>query len=61
MAKKSVKFPTLAVILLVIALLWLIDDMTIVDIHLFGIQISWLPLILTVISIAMIFERYHKG
>ena len=50
------KFPTLAVILLIVGVLWIINDLTIVKIN-----IPWFPLILTVVSIGMIVNRYSKA
>jgi len=55
MARTKPKFPTLGVILLIIGVLWIINDLTIIQIN-----IPWFPLILTVIAIGMIINRYAK-
>lgn len=48
------KFPTLAVILLIFALAWLMSDL-----GYFFIDIPWIPLILAVVAIGMIFNRFR--
>ena len=45
-------FPIFAVILLVFAVTWLLREMKIIDINL-----PWLPIILIVIAIGIIFNR----
>ena len=49
------KFPALAVILLLFALAWLLSEWSILV-----IDIPWIPVILAVIAIAMIVNRYTK-
>jgi hypothetical protein len=51
--KSNEKFPTLATILLVIGVAWLLNDTGI-----FFIKIPWVPLILVVVAIGMIINRY---
>jgi hypothetical protein len=46
------RFPILAVIVLIFAGLWLLRELDIVD-----IQLPWLPVVLIVIAIAVIFNR----
>ena len=50
-----IKFPTLAVILLVIGLAWLLNDVAIITIN-----IPWIPVILIIIAIGMIFNRFSR-
>ncbi|MFA7707954.1 MAG: hypothetical protein WCX73_03320 [Candidatus Pacearchaeota archaeon] len=49
------KFPALAVILLVFAVIWILNDTGV-----FLINIPWIPVILAIIAIGMIFNRYNK-
>ncbi|MBW2991710.1 hypothetical protein KY345_00650 [Candidatus Woesearchaeota archaeon] len=51
---KSV-FPTFAVIVLVLAVLWLFGDM-----GLLGVNIPWLPVILIIVAIGWIINNYKK-
>ena len=53
--KKKPKFPTLAVVLLVLAVIWLINAM-----GYFAVNIPWIPVILIVIAIGMIINRYKE-
>lgn len=48
------KFPTLAVILLIFALAWIVSEL-----GYFVIDIPWIPLILAVVAIGMIFNRFR--
>ena len=50
--RKKLKFPVLAVILLVFALVWILNDMKII-----ALNIPWIPVILAIIAIGMIFNR----
>lgn len=50
------KFPVLAVILLIFAVTWILDEMG----YLGFIKIPWIPVILAVIAIGMIANRYAK-
>lgn len=54
MAKK--KFPTIAVIVLVLAVLWLLGDLGFLG----GVDIPWLPVILIIASLGWIFNRFHR-
>ena len=49
------KFPVLAVILLVFALVWLVNELGYLNIN-----PPWLPVILIVIAIGMIFNRFRR-
>ncbi len=48
------KFPTLAVIILVWALMWLINDLNILKLNL-----PWIPVIIIITTIGMIINRYR--
>lgn len=47
------KFPTLAIGLLVVGIIWLLNDLEIIS-----IDIPWIPVVLIVISLGMISNRY---
>ena len=49
------KFPALAVILLIFAIVWLLSDLGV-----YVIDIPWIPVILVVIAVGMIFNRFTK-
>ncbi len=49
------KFPTLAVILLVLAVIWLINDLGYLV-----IDVPWIPLILIIVAVGMIINRYKN-
>jgi len=50
------RFPTLAVILLVVAIVWLVSDLGYLTVN-----IPWIPVILLIIAVGMIINRYVKG
>ncbi len=52
---RTKRFPTLAVILLIVGLLWLLNDLNI-----FTIDIPWVPIALIAVSIGMIFNRFFS-
>ena len=54
MLKKELKckFPTFAVILLVLSLLWLLSEFGVIT-----VSIPWIPVVLIVVAIGMIFNR----
>ena len=54
--KNKPKFPTLAVIILVLAAIWLINDLGYLIIN-----IPWIPVILIVVAIGMIINRYRES
>lgn len=54
MAKK--RFPTLAVILLVFSLTWLLNELNVVN-----LDIPWIPTILSLIAIGWIVDRYVEN
>ena len=49
------RFPVLAVILLIFAVVWILNDTGI-----FLINIPWIPVILAIVAIGMILNRYNK-
>lgn len=49
------KFPVLATLILIFGLAWLIEE----GLHL-NIDIPWLPVIVVVVAIGMIFNRYKR-
>ena len=53
--KKRPKFPALAVILLVIGLVWLLNESNIISVNL-----PWIPVILIIVAIGMIVNRYNN-
>lgn len=53
---KHKKFPVLATILLVLGVSWLLQDTGIISTH-----IPWIPVILIIVSIGMIYNRFRRG
>jgi len=53
--KNKYQFPTFAVIILAFAIIWLFNDLNIISIN-----IPWIPIILIVVAIGMIFNRFTK-
>ena len=49
------KFPTLATILLVLGIVWFLNDLRVLTFN-----VPWVPLIIIVIAIGMIFDRYNS-
>ena len=49
------KFPALAVILLLFAIAWILSDLSILVIN-----IPWIPIILLVVAVGMIINKYNK-
>jgi hypothetical protein len=49
----KIKFPTLAVILLVVAVVWALSDSKVLN-----IPIPWIPVILAIVAIGMIINRF---
>ena len=50
---KSKKFPTLAVILLVVGIIWLLQEINIISIN-----IPWIPVVLIIVAVGLIINRY---
>jgi len=48
-------FPTFATILLILGVIWLLNDLALI-----AIDIPWVPVILIVISLGMFFNKYHR-
>jgi len=55
MAKTTPKFPVLAVILLIFAIVWIFNEL-----GYFSINVPWIPVILAIITIGMISNRYNR-
>lgn len=53
MAKR--KFPMLATILLIFAIIWLLSDLDILT-----ISIPWIPVVLIIVAVGMIYNRIFK-
>jgi len=53
--KPKIKFPILAVILLVFAIVWLFTELGYININ-----VPWIPVILAIIAIGMIFNRFSN-
>lgn len=49
------KFPVLAIILLLFAIIWILSDL-----GMLMIDIPWIPVILAIIAVGMIINRYSK-
>jgi hypothetical protein len=49
-------FPTFAAILLIIGAIWLLSDLKIIQI----VNIPWIPVILLVVAIGMLYNHYKK-
>ena len=49
------KFPALAVILLLLGIVWLLNSMGV-----YTIDIPWLPVVVIIVAVAMIFNRFSK-
>ena len=52
---KTSKFPTLAVILLIFAIVWIFSELGYL-----AISIPWIPVVIAIIAIGMIFNRFSK-
>ena len=50
------KFPTLAVILLLTGIIWLLNDLQILV-----LDIPWIPIVLIIVAIGMMVNRYSKN
>jgi hypothetical protein len=55
MSKTTSKFPVLAVILLVFAIVWFSSEM-----GYWKINVPWVPVVLAIIAIGMIFNRFRS-
>lgn len=49
-------FPTFAVILLVVGIIWLLNDLSIIMVN-----IPWVPMVLIIVAIGMIYNRTKKA
>lgn len=48
-------FPTFAVILLVVAVIWLLSDLGYI-----AINVPWIPIVIGIIAIGMIVNKHHR-
>jgi hypothetical protein len=55
-ARFSRGFPTFATVLLVVGIIWLLNDLKII-----AVNIPWIPAILIIVAIGMIANRWGKG
>lgn len=53
--KKKKKFPTFAVILLVVAVIWLLSELGYI-----AINVPWIPITIGIVAIGMIVNRYSE-
>jgi hypothetical protein len=53
--RKKRKFPTMAVILLIVGLVWFLNDLKVIS-----IDIPWIPAILVIVAIGIIINRYQE-
>lgn len=49
------RFPTLAIALLVVGIIWLLNDLKLIS-----IDIPWIPVVLIIIAAGMIFNRFLR-
>ncbi|MCR4327122.1 MAG: hypothetical protein NUV46_00905 [Nanoarchaeota archaeon] len=54
--KGKIKFPILATILLIFAVFWLLNELEVLILN-----IPWIPIVLIIISIGLIFNRFSKN
>jgi len=47
------RFPTFAFVLLAVAIIWLLNDLKVI-----AINIPWIPIVLGIVAIGMIINRY---
>ena len=50
------KFPTFAIILLIIGFVWLLSELKVIQI----VSIPWIPIVLLVIALGMLYNHYSK-
>lgn len=53
--KKKPKFPTFAVILLTVGVLWLLNEINVLPLK----NVPWIPVVLIIVAIGMIINRYN--
>jgi len=49
------RFPTFAVILLVVGVIWLLNELNVI-----AVKIPWIPIVLVIVALGMIINRYTK-
>ena len=50
------EFPTFAVILLVVGIIWLLNDLNVIMVN-----IPWVPMVLIIVAIGMIYNKFKKA
>jgi hypothetical protein len=53
--KKGTKFPTFSVLLLVVGIVWLLNE-----VGLISIKVPWIPIVLVIIALSMLYNHYYK-
>ena len=56
MRKINRSFPTFAVILLVIGIIWLLNELNVI-----AVDVPWWPVILIIVALGAIVNRYKMG
>jgi len=50
------EFPTFAVVLLVVGIIWFLNDLKIINVN-----IPWVPMVLIIVAVGMIYNRFKKA
>ncbi|MDP2925846.1 MAG: hypothetical protein Q8N99_05735 [Nanoarchaeota archaeon] len=53
--KNKLRFPTFAIVLLIVGVIWLLNELDILPWK----DIPWIPLVLIIIAVGMIINRYN--
>ena len=53
--KKGTKFPTFSALLLVVGVVWLLNEMGIIT-----ARIPWIPVVLIIIALSLLYNHYYK-
>ena len=56
-SKKKTKFPTFATVLLATGIIWFLNEMNIIPWQ----NIPWVPVVLIIIAVGMIINRYREN
>lgn len=54
--KKKIKFPTFAVVLLAVGIIWFLNEVNVIP----WSNIPWVPVVLIIVAVGMIFNRYNE-
>jgi len=55
-SKKKPKFPTFAIVLLALGIIWFLNEVNIIP----WTNIPWIPVVLIIVAIGMIINRYRE-